>query len=270
MVTIPASAIADAPIGTSDVNNGDGRAQIVVNELLSFIAYKLQLMATDTIVQLCASFFSEADIDSAKLLLFDRMIKRASGPKKKQLILKDIVSLFTRKHDAITARVTFVAVDLGKLPPIGYNSLDVCTLLSQLQTTISELETVKVTVAAQAVTCTELRSSVAMQGGLCANLRDAVTSLVAKSNEVGATPEATAMTSVSLPVTTDDVFARMMQQPVNLPRAGISFATAASGTARKPERQTATTTTAAPGTARKLERQTVTTTTEHGTGRNPE
>ena len=134
---------------------------------------KLQLMAPDTIVQLCASFFSEADIDSAKLLLFDlcadqddrqdRMIKRASGPKKKQLSLKDIVSLFTCKHDAITARVTFVAVDLGKLPPIGYNSLDVCTLLSQLQTTISELETVKVTVAAQAVTCSELRSSAANQ-----------------------------------------------------------------------------------------------------------
>ena len=117
MATIPASAIADAhaSISTSDVNNGDGRAQIVVNELLSFIAYKLQLMAPDTIVQLCASFFSEADIDSAKLLLFDlcadqddrqdHMIKRASGPKKKQLSLKDIVSLFTRKHDAITARV---------------------------------------------------------------------------------------------------------------------------------------------------------------------
>ena len=195
--------------------------------------------------ELCASFFSEADIDIAKLLLFDlcadhddredHMIKRASGPKKNQLSLKDIVSLFTCKHDAITARVTFVAVDLGNLPPIGYNSLDVCTLLSQLQTTISELETVKVTVAAQAVTCTELRSSVAMQGGLCANLRDVVTSLVAKLNEVGATPEATTMNSVSLPVTTDDVFARMMQQPVNLPRAGISFATAASGTGRNPE-----------------------------------
>ena len=70
-----------------------------------------------------------------------------------------------------------------------------------------------------------------MQGGLCANLRDAVTSLVGKSEEVGATPEATAMTSVSLPVTTDDVFARIMQHPVNLPRAGISCATAASGTA---------------------------------------
>ena len=94
MATIPASAIADAhaTVNTSDVNNGDGRAQIIVNELLSFIAYKLQLMAPDTIIQLCTSFYSEADIDTAKVLLFDlcadhddrqdRMIKRASGPKK--------------------------------------------------------------------------------------------------------------------------------------------------------------------------------------------
>ena len=36
MATIPASAIADAhaSISTSDINNGDGREQIVVNELL--------------------------------------------------------------------------------------------------------------------------------------------------------------------------------------------------------------------------------------------
>ena len=179
------------------------------------------------------------------------------------------MSLFTRKHDAITTRVTFVSVDLGKLPPIGLNSLDVCTLLSQLQTTISELETVKANVAAQAVTCTELRSSVAMQGGLCADLSDAVSSLVAKSNEVSSKPEATVMTPVAMPVTTD-ASAQLTQQPVHLPRAEVSFATAAPGTARKLERQTATTTTAAPGTARKLERQMTTTTTVEPGARNPE
>ena len=118
MATIMVGAIVDphAPVSTSDVNNGKERTRIIVNELLSFIAYKLQLMATDTIIQLCASIYSEADIDYDKILLFDlcadqddrqdRMIKRASGPKKKHVSLKDIVSLFTRKHDAITARVT--------------------------------------------------------------------------------------------------------------------------------------------------------------------
>ena len=47
----------------------------------------------------------------------DHMIKRSNGPRKKSLSMKDIVSLFIRKHDSIT--VSFVAADLGKLPPIG-------------------------------------------------------------------------------------------------------------------------------------------------------
>ena len=85
--------------------------RIVVNELLSFEAHKLNLMAPDTIVQLCSSFYDEMEIDSAKALLYDlcadrddrrdRMIKRSSGPRKKSLSMKDVVSLFTRKHDSI-------------------------------------------------------------------------------------------------------------------------------------------------------------------------
>ena len=145
---------------TTDVNvrNDAERLHIVVNELLSFVAYKLNLMAPDTIVQLCSSFYEETEIDSAKALLYDlcadrddrqdRMIKRSSGPRKKALSVKDIVSLFTRKHDSIT--VSFVAADLGKLPPIGFNNLDVCTLLAQIQATVAELDTVKANVAAQA------------------------------------------------------------------------------------------------------------------------
>ena len=49
--------------GTTDVNkrNDDERPRIVVNELLSFVAYKLNLMAPDTIVQLCSSFYNETE-----------------------------------------------------------------------------------------------------------------------------------------------------------------------------------------------------------------
>ena len=185
--------------GTTDhVNkrNDDERPRIVVNELLSFVAYKLNLMAPDTIVQLCSSFYNESEIDIAKALLYDlcadhddrqdRMIKLSSGPRKKALSMKDIVSLFTRKHDSIT--VSFVAADLGKLPPIGFNNLDVCTLLSQIQATVAELDTVKANVATQAVTCFELQAAVTKQGGLCSTLNDTVSSLVAASNVVGTQP----------------------------------------------------------------------------------
>ena len=58
---------------TTDVNvrNDAERPRIVVNELLSFVAYKLNLMAPYTIVQLCSSFYDEMEIDSAKALLYD-------------------------------------------------------------------------------------------------------------------------------------------------------------------------------------------------------
>ena len=70
-----------------------------MNELLSFEAHKLNLMAPDTIVQLSSSFYDEMEIDSAKALLYDlcadrddrqdRMIKRSSGPRKKSEISPD-------------------------------------------------------------------------------------------------------------------------------------------------------------------------------------
>ena len=53
--------------------------------------------------------------------------------------MKDIISIFVRKHDAISAKICFVAADLGRLPPIGFGSHDVCTLLAQLQSAVAEL-----------------------------------------------------------------------------------------------------------------------------------
>ena len=183
---------------TTDVNvrNDAEIPRIVVNELLSFEAHKLNLMAPDTIVQLCSSFYDEMEIDSAKALLYDlcadrddrqdRMIKRSSGPRKKSLSMKDVVSLFTRKHDSIT--VSCVAADLRKLLPIGFNNLDVCTLLAQIQATVAELDTVKDNVATQAVTCIQLQAAVTKQGGLYATLNERVSSLVEASNVVATQP----------------------------------------------------------------------------------
>ena len=150
------------------------------------------------------------------------------NPKKKHLSLKDFISIFVRKHEAITAKICFVAADLGRLPPIGLDSLDVCTLLAQLQSTMAELEVVKANVTAQAVACSELQSTVTMQGGLCANLSDAVSALVATQSEVTAQPvlssvlEQTPILPAACPV-----------QPVTValpPKDGISYARAASTT----------------------------------------
>ena len=120
------------------VNNGG----CVINELLSFVSYKLNWMPPDTIVQLCSAFYNDETVDSVKALLFercanhndrqDRLIKRA-GPNKKWDNLEDIVSLLTRKQDVLP--VIFVAKDLDNLPAIGFDKIDVSVLLTKLQKT---------------------------------------------------------------------------------------------------------------------------------------
>ena len=217
--------------------------RIIVNELLSFVAYKLNVMAPDIIIQLCTSFYCDDEIDTAKVLLFDlcadqtdrqdRLIKRA-GLKKKQLNLKDIVSLFVRKHDAINDKLCFAAADLGRLPPIGFDSIDVCTLLAQLQGTMADLEGVKANVAAQAIAFSELQSTVAMQGGLCTNLTDTISGIVAKRAAAVVEPEPTSATSnrpPDLPVVSavtavplQPVRTALRQPTAQLLKEGVSYA----------------------------------------------
>ena len=112
------------------------------------------------------------------------------------------MSLFVRKHDAINDKLCFAAVDLGRLPPIGFDSIDGCALLAQLQAMMADLEGVKANVAAQASAFSELQSTVAMQGGLCTNLSNTVSYIVAKSVAAVGEPESTGATSTrpDLPV----------------------------------------------------------------------
>ena len=149
---------------------------------------------------------------------------------KKQPSLKDIVSLFVRKHDAINAKLCFAAADLGRLPPIGFDSIDVCTLLAQLQATMADLEGVKANVAAQAITFSELQSTVA-------NLSDTVSAIVAKSVEAIGEPEPRSATSTwpDLPVVSavtavpvQPVRAAPTQPIAQPPKEGVSYASAIS------------------------------------------
>ena len=47
-------------------DNGTCIEKRLVGELLSFVAYKLNWMAPDTIIQLCSSFYSDEAVDNAK------------------------------------------------------------------------------------------------------------------------------------------------------------------------------------------------------------
>ena len=93
--------------------------------------------------------------------------KRRKGDGMKKYTMKDIISLLERRGDVLEE--TFAAVDLANLPPVSFDSLDVCALLARVEATKGEMEMMKTsfnlmtdTLAAQASVCDDLRK--AMQG----------------------------------------------------------------------------------------------------------
>ena len=106
----------------------------------------------------------------------DGLIKR-SWRNKKRHNLEDIVSLLMRKHDVLP--VIFVAKDLGNLPAIAFDKIDVSTLLTKLQNNMTELDMLKESVTTQSVVCTELQATVTTQAGVCDKLNGALSSLIA-------------------------------------------------------------------------------------------
>ncbi len=131
------------------VNNKDGS---VIDDLLCFIVYKMQVLPPDTIIQLVTSTYKVDDIDESKKKLFalcgtSRCISH-KGEKKDSMNVKDMIKLLQERGTEIP---TFVckAVDLCKLPPISFDSVDVSNLLSQIQKLKDDVTMLTATVATQ-------------------------------------------------------------------------------------------------------------------------
>ncbi|KPJ00531.1 hypothetical protein RR46_07121 [Papilio xuthus] len=119
---------------------------IVINELLSFIQNKCDIMDEEGIIRLCVTTFKPEDISSAKNLLFGSMkpIKRKTARKgdgKSRRELEDIISTF--KEVDPEELPMFVARDLQKLPPITFDHIDVTRLLKDLLILRNDVETLK-------------------------------------------------------------------------------------------------------------------------------
>ena len=114
---------------------------------LCFVTNKMHLLAPKMIVQLCSTTYSDAEIEAAKEQLFGlcaddtttRKIKR-QGPEKGKRNLEDIIQLLDEKAENMPR---FVALDLSKLPPITFDSIDVSSLLDEIQKMRTEIQYLK-------------------------------------------------------------------------------------------------------------------------------
>lgn len=121
---------------------------LVLNELLTFVQNKHEVMDSDSLVRICGSSFSTDDIETAKSLLFEsisskeiRKIKRKNMEGKSNKDLFDIIHVF--KSLCPEKIPIFVAQDLNKLPAITFDHVDVSRLLKDLLILQNDIKLIK-------------------------------------------------------------------------------------------------------------------------------
>ena len=145
-------------IYTNATENGNTHSEItrttndsvLIDELLFFITNKLDILPPDVIVQLCTSTFSDSAIEVSKKKLFDlcadetnSRYRKRQGAKKSVMNIEDVIKLLQEKGSDVPK---FVALDLSKLPPITFDSVDVSALLNTIKNTQNEVDILRATI----------------------------------------------------------------------------------------------------------------------------
>ena len=120
-----------------------GPPGIIIDECLCFILNKYSYVDVETMIILCANQFDEKDIEASKDILFSylhevsdstefkRRRNRNTSESKSVRNIRDIWQLLQEKGDIEIPK--FVAYDLGKLPAIHFDHIDVTVLLRKIQ-----------------------------------------------------------------------------------------------------------------------------------------
>ncbi|XP_070537508.1 uncharacterized protein [Ptychodera flava] len=121
---------------------------LIVNELLCFLVNKMDVMPTDILSKVCCDFYEDSQIENSKKELFDlcssatsTRFRRRQGQNKKLNNVQDILNLLHEVDPEVIP--SFVAVDLGNLPPITQNHIDISVLMQQMSSIKSDITSLK-------------------------------------------------------------------------------------------------------------------------------
>ena len=109
--------------------------QAVNNEVLYFVQNKCHVLPVDTIVSICAEFYSYSEIDIARALIADysdrRLTKHKGGsPKDKgERTMIDIVKICV---DPTVKLPNFYSINMTRVPPVGIEHIDVSALVQEI------------------------------------------------------------------------------------------------------------------------------------------
>ena len=105
----------------------------------------MNMLPSETIVQLCSKHYRTDEIETAKKKLYevcptDTRVLNRKGPKKNVQNLDDVVKRLNELDPESEVIPCFVARDLGNLPPITFNSIDVSVLLAKIESMHDEVQ----------------------------------------------------------------------------------------------------------------------------------
>lgn len=119
---------------------------IVINEVLTFIDCKSQVMDNESLIRLCRTSFSVQEIEDAKSLLFESVQtdKRKISRRKDGKVERDLQDIITVFKETDPEKIpVFVARELHRLPPVTFDHIDATRLLKDILVMKEELTTLK-------------------------------------------------------------------------------------------------------------------------------
>lgn len=136
---------------------------IIINEFLTFVQNKIDILDELSILQICASNYTDDEIEEGKNTLYRlcgdglRSIQRKGEDKKKKNI-KDVIKVL--KEVDPSNQPVFVARDLNRLPPVTFDYVDVTRLLKDMSAMRTELTQFQTKVSSE---LTEIHTSLQSQ-----------------------------------------------------------------------------------------------------------
>ena len=115
----------------------------IINELLCFTVNKIDKLDHETLIKLCTEKYSEKEIENSKDLLFSMLhnagdfttlVKRRSSKVSESKSVKGLRDIYQLLQEKGTDELPpFVALNLGNLPPITFDHIDVTVLLNEIE-----------------------------------------------------------------------------------------------------------------------------------------
>lgn len=121
---------------------------VVIDELLTFIMNKVDVMDQESLMRICMSTFSVEEVENSKKLLFESISTDIRNVKRKKKndgkIQRDLEDILTVIKGTDPEKIPiFVAKELHKLPPVTFDHIDVTCLLKDIVLLKSQLEHIK-------------------------------------------------------------------------------------------------------------------------------